>query len=107
MWCVWGGGKRRLPGQPYRIALADLPFRLFGALATGQELYGITFQYHMYNGLTLNFGTATLESSADGVDFTALWTKSGNQGDQWNQATVFTPTGGHKWLRFTCVPNCC
>ena len=50
---------------------------------------------------------ATLESSADGVDFTALWTKSGNQGDQWNQATVFTPTGGHKWLRFTCVPNCC
>ena len=52
-------------------------------------------------------GNATLENSADGVDFTTLWAKSGNQGGQWHQATVFVASGGHRILRNTCVPNCC
>ena len=73
----------------------------------GQELYGIAFQYHMYDGAFKSFGNASLESSADGVDFTTLWTKNGNQGNQWHQATVFVPSGGHRMLRYTCVPNRC
>ena len=75
----------------------------------GQELYGIAFQYHMYNGLgfPVTFGNATLQSSTDGVDFTTLWTKSGNQGNQWHQATVFVPSGGQRVLRYTCVSKCC
>ena len=80
----------------------------------GQELYGITFQYHMYSSPGFGnvagfggFGDATLESSADGVTWQKLWTKRGNLGNQWYNATAFVPGGGHTKLRYTYVFNCC
>ena len=63
-----------------------------------QELYGIAFQYHMY-GATM--GSAVLESSATGTSWASLWSKSGNMGDQWNQATVYALGSGQTMLRFT------
>ena len=71
----------------------------------GQELYGISFWYHKY-GSTI--GTSYLETSADGTSgsWTSLWSKSGNQGDSWQQATVYAGSG-ETMLRFTCVPCYC
>ena len=62
----------------------------------GQELYGISFQYHMY-GATM--GSAVLESSSDSTSWVSLWSKLGNQGDQWLQATMYG-TSGQTMLRF-------
>ena len=68
----------------------------------GQELYGISFWYHKY-GSTI--GTSYLETSADGTSgsWTSLWSKTGDQGDSWQQATVYAGSG-QTVLRFTCVP---
>ena len=65
-----------------------------------EEIYGVTFQYHKYGA---DIGSAVLESSHDGTTWKSLWTQSGNKGDQWNHATVYTGTG-QTILRFTCVP---
>ena len=71
----------------------------------GQTLCGVAFQYHMY-GTTM--GSAVVQTSAaDPNDpdaayeatWTSLWSKSGNQGDQWRQATLYAPTG-QTMLRF-------
>ena len=73
-------------------------FDLEKSFPTGQELYGVAFQYHMY-GATM--GSAVLESSATGTSWASLWSKSGNMGDQWNQATVYALGSGPTMLRFT------
>ena len=69
---------------------------------SGQQLYGIAFQYHMYGS---GIGSVVLESSAGGTSWASLWSKSGNKGDQWLQATVYA-SSGQTMLRFTCVPKC-
>ena len=76
-------------------------FDLEKSFPVGSELYGVAFQYHMYGGTV---GSAVLESSADGTTWGSLWSKSGNQGDQWLQATVYAGSG-QTMLRFTCVPH--
>merc|ERR1719424_72999 len=63
----------------------------------GQELYGVAFQYHMYGAA---IGSAVLETSADGASWDALWSKSGNLGDQWLQAALYADPG-QTMLRFT------
>ena len=73
-------------------------FDLEKTFPTGQELYGIAFQYHMY-GATM--GSAVLESSATGTSWASLWSQSGNIGTQWNQATVYAQGSGQTMLRFT------
>ena len=71
-------------------------FDLQKKFPAGQELYGAAFQYHMYG---TGMGTAVLESSTDGTDFTTLWSKSGEQGNIWKQATVYA-SSGQTMLRF-------
>ena len=77
----------------------NLDFDLEKTFPAGQELYGIAFQYHMYGS---SMGSAVLESSATGTSWASLWSKSGNIGNQWNQATVYALGGSDQtMLRFT------
>ena len=68
-----------------------------------EELYGVTFQYHKYGAA---IGSALLECSGDGTSWNSLWSKSGNLGNQWLQATVYAGSG-QTMLRYTyaCVTN--
>ena len=90
-------------GSYYVYAHADWNynqnFDLEKTFPTGQELYGVAFQYHMYGA---DMGSAVLESSATGTNWASLWSKSGDQGNQWLQATVYAG-GGQTMLRYTCV----
>ena len=52
---------------------------------------------------TPSYGTGP-SSSADGTSWASLWSKSGNQGDQWLRATVYAGSG-QTTLRYTFVPN--
>ncbi len=45
----------------------------------------LNFDYHMYG---LNMGSLKVEASKDGSSWTTLWTKSGNQGNTWHNASV-------------------
>ena len=74
-------------------------FDLEKTFPAGRELYGVAFQYHMYG---VDMGSAVLETSADGTSWASLWSKSGDQGNQWLQATVYAG-GGQTMLRYTCV----
>jgi hypothetical protein len=66
-------------------------------LPTGEVLFGVSFQYHMYGSM---MGSVVLETSATGSSWAPIWSKSGNLGDQWNQAIVFAGNQ-QKMLRFT------
>ena len=82
---------------------SNTKFHLKKTFSGGQELYGVAFQYHMYGAA---MGSAVLESSTNGTSWASLWTKSGNKGNQWFQATVY-PGSGHRILRYTWVPKDC
>ena len=56
---------------------------------------GLAFQYHMYGG---TMGTAVLEAYT-GTSWVTAWTKSGNLGNAWQQASV-TVASGATSLRF-------
>ncbi len=54
---------------------------------TGASDANFTFDYHMYG--STNGGSVTLEvSNDDGENWTAVWSQSGNQGNQWNAVSV-------------------
>lgn len=54
---------------------------------TAQTAANFSFQYHMYGASTM--GSLALEASNDnGVTWTSVWSKSGNQGNSWQSATV-------------------
>ena len=72
-------------------------FDLEKTFPAGSELYGVAFQYHMY-GSTVGF--AVLETSADGTSWDWLWSKSGDLGNQWLQATVYAGSG-QTMVRYT------
>ena len=61
----------------------------------------IVFRYHMYG---THIGLVFLQSSTDGKSWNLLWSKSGNEGDSWKQATVDVLTYQTQ-LRFTCVAS--
>ena len=84
----------------YSFQNFNLNFDLEKTFPAGQEPYGIAFQYHMYGA---DMGSVVLESSADGTGWLNLWSRSGDQGNQWSQATVYAGSG-QAMLRFTCVP---
>ena len=52
---------------------------------TGESSAEFSFYYHMY-GSTM--GALSLEATTDGTNWTSLWSKSGDQGNNWIQATV-------------------
>ena len=76
-------------------------FDLERDFGTGGFCGQIVFHYHMYGA---DIGTVVLEQSTNGNSWNSLWSKSGNKGDTWLQATVAVgSTQTH--LRFKCVPN--
>ncbi|GGX06291.1 T9SS type A sorting domain-containing protein [Aquimarina muelleri] len=70
-------------GYPNKRAILNSPcFDLNDATAAV-----FSFKYHMY-GAT-NFGSLDVEASNDeGVTWTSIWSKSGNQGNSWQTATI-------------------
>ena len=77
---------------------ANKVFDLEKTFPAGSKLYGVAFQYHMY-GSTV--GNAVLESSANGTSWDWLWSKSGDLGNQWLQATVYAVSSSQTMLRYT------
>ncbi|MFK7922141.1 MAG: SdrD B-like domain-containing protein, partial [Bacteroidia bacterium] len=45
----------------------------------------LRFSYHMYGG---SMGSMSLEASIDSSNWSAIWSESGNQGDQWSEAII-------------------
>ncbi|MFV0268591.1 MAG: LamG-like jellyroll fold domain-containing protein, partial [Draconibacterium sp.] len=66
---------------------------------TGESSAEFSFYSHMYGSA---MGTLSLEATTDGTNWNSLWSKSGNQGNEWFQATVNLSTylGGKVKLRF-------
>ena len=58
-------------------------------IVTVGSVSGLTFQYHMYGAA---MGTATLEAYT-GAGWISAWTKSGNLGNAWQQASVTVASG--------------
>ncbi|GGG12858.1 hypothetical protein GCM10011344_11920 [Dokdonia pacifica] len=54
---------------------------------TGSSVINFSFDYHMYG--SSNGGSIALEiSDDDGANWTAIWTQTGNQGNQWNTVSL-------------------
>ncbi len=70
-------------GFPNKRAILNSPcFDLNGATSAV-----FSFRYHMFG--SNNFGTLDVEASNDeGVTWTSIWTRSGNQGNSWQTATI-------------------
>lgn len=70
------------PGSPNKTALLNSPCIDLATLSG----ISLEFGYHMYGS---NMGAMeVLVSTNDGANFTSLWTKSGDLGNSWNQATI-------------------
>ena len=55
----------------------------------------LNFWYHMYGAGMDPDGTIDVSISTDnGATYTSIWSKSGNQGNQWNQAFVYLSSYG-------------
>jgi V8-like Glu-specific endopeptidase len=50
----------------------------------------LSFNYHMYGAAAM--GNLKLEASTDGTTWSTIWSKSGNQGNSWETATVSLST---------------
>lgn len=65
------------------------------------SLNRISFNYHMYGQ---NMGSLALQvSNSSNSGYTQIWSRSGNQGNSWQSATVTIPSGylsGGYYLRF-------
>ncbi|TSE09967.1 T9SS type A sorting domain-containing protein [Aquimarina algiphila] len=70
-------------GFPNKRAILNSPcFDLNDATAAV-----FSFRYHMFG--SSNFGSLDVEASNDeGVTWTSIWTRSGNQGNSWQTATI-------------------
>ncbi|MFC2104736.1 M4 family metallopeptidase [Bacteroidota bacterium] len=69
------------PNYPSKTAIINSP--CFDLTAESNATF--SFAYHMYGTA---MGTIQLQASTDGTSWTTLWTKSGDQGNSWNNATV-------------------
>lgn len=70
----------------------------------GESQASFTFDYHMYGASTM--GSLALEVSDDnGMTWTSVWSKSGNQGNAWQSASVNLDAyvGGSIQLRFNGI----
>ncbi len=69
------------PNYPSKVATINSPcFDL-----TAEDNASFNFAYHMYGS---SMGTINLQASTDGTSWTTLWTKSGDQGNSWYDASV-------------------
>ncbi|WP_273444444.1 endonuclease [Neolewinella agarilytica] len=70
---------------------------------SGKNTADFSFKYHMYGAS--NMGSLALEASTDGSSWTSVWSRSGNQGNSWQSASVDLDTylGGTVQLRFNGV----
>jgi len=69
------------PNYPSKVGILNSPcFDL-----TAESNANFNFAYHMYGS---SMGTIELQASTDGSSWTTLWTKSGDQGNSWYDATV-------------------
>lgn len=84
------------PGQIGNNATAILESPCFDL--SGESTAGFSFQNHMFGS---NVGSLTLQTSVDDLNWTNVWSLSGNQGNQWNTVNVNldTYTGGTVKLR--------
>ncbi|NOQ27949.1 MAG: T9SS type A sorting domain-containing protein [Bacteroidales bacterium] len=69
------------PNYPSKVAILNSPCLDL----TAESSANFNFAYHMY-GATM--GTIELQASTDGTSWTTLWTKSGDQGNSWYNASV-------------------
>ncbi len=70
-------------GFPNKRAILNSPCLDLGGATSAT----FSFQYHMFGAA--NFGSLDLEASNDeGVTWTSIWNRSGNQGNSWQTATV-------------------
>jgi hypothetical protein len=53
---------------------------------SGESSATFGFDYHMYG--SSNMGDLSLQASTDGTSWSTLWTRSGNQGNSWQTASV-------------------
>ncbi|QKX06841.1 T9SS type A sorting domain-containing protein [Aquimarina sp. TRL1] len=87
-------------GYPNKRAILTSP--CFDLSAATQATF--TFQYHMYGASSM--GSLAIEASSDnGASWTSVWSKSGNQGNSWQSATIdlSSYTGGALQLRLNGV----
>ncbi len=71
---------------------------------SGETQATVAFKYHMYGASTM--GSLALEASSDnGATWTSIWSKTGNQGNAWLDATVDLAAylGGTVKLRFNGI----
>ncbi|BCY27622.1 GEVED domain-containing protein [Flavobacterium okayamense] len=82
------------PNYPSKVGILEGPcFNL-----SGLSNPTVSFQYHMYGAA---MGTLKLEARANGSStWTTIWTKSGDQGNAWQTATVSLASYSTVQLRF-------
>ncbi|MDY8136413.1 reprolysin-like metallopeptidase [Aquimarina sp. 2201CG5-10] len=88
------------PNYPSKRAILNSPCFDLSTLTSAN----ITFKYHMYGASTM--GSLTLEASTDnGTNWTSIWSKSGNQGNSWQSATIdlIAYIGSSVQLRFNGI----
>ncbi len=88
-------------GYPNKRAILNSP--CFDLSNSTQATF--SFQYHMYGS---SMGTLTLEASSNnGATWSSLWSKSGDQGNSWQSASIdlSTYTGAAVQLRFNGITN--
>jgi subtilisin family serine protease len=69
------------PNYPSKVGIINSPCIDLSSETTAN----FNFAYHMYGS---SMGTIELQASTDGTSWTTLWTKSGDQGNSWYNATV-------------------
>jgi len=87
-------------GYPNKVAILESPcFTIPNASSNGMFF---SFDYHMY-GSTM--GSLVLEITSDDINWNSVWSKSGNQGNQWESASInITQFNGQSVrLRFRAV----
>ncbi|MCX2743725.1 choice-of-anchor J domain-containing protein [Mangrovivirga sp. M17] len=53
---------------------------------TSETSAAFSFRYHMYGATTM--GDLELHATTDGTNWSTIWSKSGNQGNSWNEASI-------------------
>ncbi|HAA10223.1 MAG TPA: hypothetical protein DCE41_00450, partial [Cytophagales bacterium] len=81
---------------PSKVAIMTSP----AISLAGQSEAGLTFSYHMYGAS--NMGGLVLEASSNGSSWSNVWSRSGNQGNQWftSDVDLSAYAGGNVYLRF-------